>query len=34
MRPYVKTSPTTPYDYGAYEAGAVVDEIFRNGFDG
>jgi hypothetical protein len=33
-RPYVKNSPTTPYDYGAYEAGAVVDVIFRNGLDG
>ncbi|MEO7432365.1 MAG: hypothetical protein ABIR62_10110 [Dokdonella sp.] len=32
-RPYVKNSPSTPYDFGAYEAGAVVDEIFRNGFE-
>lgn len=32
-RPYVKNSPSTPYDFGAYEAGASVDVIFRNGFD-
>jgi hypothetical protein len=32
-RPYVKNSPTTPFDFGAYEAGAVVDVIFKSGFD-
>jgi hypothetical protein len=32
-RPYQFNSPTEPYDFGAYEAGAVVDEIFRDGFD-
>lgn len=33
MRPYVMNSTSTPYDFGAYEAGAVVDRIFENGFD-
>lgn len=32
-RPFVFNSPTTPYDFGAYEAGAIGDVIFRNGFD-
>ena len=32
-RPYVFNSPTTPYDFGAYEAGSTVDVIFENGFD-
>ena len=32
-RPYVFNSPGEPYDFGAYEAGAVVDAIFINGFD-
>lgn len=33
LRPYIKNSPSTPYDFGAYEAGAVVDVIFANGFN-
>jgi hypothetical protein len=33
MRPYQFNNPTTPYDFGAYEADAVVDVIFRDGFD-
>jgi hypothetical protein len=32
-RPYQFNSPTEPYDFGAYEAGAIVDEIFRGDFD-
>lgn len=32
-RPYVFNSTLTPYDFGAYEYGAVVDVIFANGFD-
>jgi hypothetical protein len=32
-RPYQFNSPTEPYDFGAYEAGATVDAIFRDGFD-
>ena len=32
-RPYVFNSTTTPYDFGAYEAGAVVELIFADGFD-
>jgi hypothetical protein len=32
-RPYVFNSPGEPYDFGAYEAGAVADAIFINGFD-
>ena len=33
LRPHIKNSPPTPYDFGAYEAGAVVDVIFANGFN-
>ncbi|MEP6512111.1 MAG: hypothetical protein ABJB02_10990, partial [Dokdonella sp.] len=33
LRPYIKNSPSTPYDFGAYEAGAVVDVIFVDGFE-
>ncbi len=33
-RPHMFNSPSTPYDFGAYEAGAIVDRIFVNGFDG
>jgi hypothetical protein len=32
-RPYSFNSSSTPYDFGAYEAGATVDAIFINGFD-
>jgi hypothetical protein len=32
-RPHVFNSATTPYDFGAYEAGAIFDVIFANGFD-
>jgi hypothetical protein len=33
LRPYQRNSPTTPYDFGAYEADATIDPIFVNGFD-
>jgi len=33
-RPRAIHSTTTPYDFGAYEYGALVDEIFSDGFDG
>ncbi len=32
-RPHVFNSTTTPYDFGAYEYGAIADVIFANGFD-
>ncbi len=32
-RPHVFNSTTTPYDFGAYEYGSVVDYLFANGFD-
>lgn len=32
-RPYSFNSSSTPYDFGAYEAGATIDAIFVNGFD-
>jgi hypothetical protein len=32
-RPHMFNSATTPYDFGAYEAGATFDVIFANGFD-
>ena len=32
-RPFSFNPNPTPYDFGAYEAGASVDVIFRNGFD-
>jgi hypothetical protein len=33
LRPYVFNSTTTPYDFGAYEAGSFADAIFIDGFD-
>jgi hypothetical protein len=33
MRPYQFNNPTTPYDFGCYEADAVVDVIFIDGFN-
>ncbi|MEO7323254.1 MAG: hypothetical protein ABIW82_00335 [Dokdonella sp.] len=33
LRPYSLYPVSTPYDFGAYEAGSVVDKIFANGFD-
>ncbi|HET6546516.1 MAG TPA: hypothetical protein VFG55_07215 [Rhodanobacteraceae bacterium] len=33
LRPFQFNSPITPYDFGAYEAGALTDAIFVNGFD-
>lgn len=33
-RPYSFNSVSTPYDFGCYEANAVVDAIFIDGFDG
>lgn len=33
LRPYVFNSQTTPYDFGAYEAGSFADAIFIDGFD-
>ena len=33
LRPYTTHGSSTPYDFGAYEAGSVVDVIFRNGFE-
>jgi hypothetical protein len=33
LRPYQFNSPTTPYDFGAYEAGSFADAIFIDGFD-
>jgi predicted outer membrane repeat protein len=33
LRPFVFNSTTTPYDFGAYEAGSFVDAIFIDGFD-
>ena len=33
LRPHLRNSPTTPYDFGAYEADSIVDPIFINGFD-
>ena len=33
LRPHVFNSTSTPYDFGAYEAGAVTDAIFIDGFD-
>ncbi|MEO6689682.1 MAG: hypothetical protein ABIS07_02165 [Dokdonella sp.] len=33
MRPYSLYPVSTPYDFGAYEAGSVVDKIFANGFN-
>ena len=33
LRPHVFNSTTTPYDFGAYEAGSVADAVFINGFD-
>jgi hypothetical protein len=33
LRPHLRNSPTTPYDFGAYEADAIIDPIFINGFD-
>lgn len=32
-RPHVFNSTTTPYDFGAYEAGSIIDKIFANGFE-
>ena len=32
-RPYSSNGSSTPYDFGAYEAGATADAIFINGFD-
>lgn len=32
-RPYVFNNTSTPYDFGAYEAGAVLDTIFHDGFE-
>ncbi|HEU4665730.1 MAG TPA: hypothetical protein VFS55_17005 [Dokdonella sp.] len=32
-RPFQFNSPSTPYDFGCYEADAVVDAIFIDGFD-
>jgi hypothetical protein len=32
-RPYVFNSQNEPYDFGAYEAGTVIDRIFASGFD-
>lgn len=32
-RPHTVMTPTTPYDFGAYEFGSSRDEIFANGFD-
>jgi hypothetical protein len=32
-RPHQRNSPTTPYDFGAYEADAIIDPIFIYGFD-
>lgn len=33
LRPYSLYPVSTPYDFGAYEAGSVVDKIFANGFN-
>lgn len=33
MRPYSLYPVSTPYDFGAYEAGSFVDRIFANGFN-
>ena len=33
LRPYVFNSQTTPYDFGAYEAGSFADAIFVDGFE-
>jgi hypothetical protein len=34
MRPWANGPAPTPYDFGAYENGSVVNHIFVNGFDG
>ncbi|HEY6939927.1 hypothetical protein [Dokdonella sp.] len=33
LRPYQHNSASTPYDFGCYEADAIVDPIFIDGFD-
>lgn len=33
LRPYAPTPTATPYDFGAYEYGAVIDHLFADGFD-
>jgi len=33
LRPHVFNSTTTPYDFGAYEAGSIIDAIFVDGFE-
>jgi len=33
LRPYQHNSASTPYDFGCYEADAIVDPIFVDGFD-
>lgn len=34
LRPWADHVSPTPYDFGAYEQGSVVDHLFVNGFDG
>jgi predicted outer membrane repeat protein len=32
-RPFTRNGSSTPYDFGAYEYGATVDVVFKNGFE-